>query len=473
LPDASASAAQRSKPPITREAGARALEWEYDRCREICSKTLWLDVWDRAVELLPAARPRPDVDEVARAIRIVRYGGAATPPWSSLNRYDRESYRVEARAAIDVCCGPEPLSDEAKAQLEAGLKSSGPGVDLGSFAEQDSPDSSQVHGTTSGVGKPCLPFEAVSDAGRQGSDEQSETIPLVHSDRRNRASGLLDVEPIRGMRAARPAGVIPSKRPSIEELWNVFDHALRVSANKSWHDGCRNGLRAVLAAIQPVELPDDETLGRIAWECVNRAYQRGTQLSEIGAAIRADFPIPEPEDHVGNAGGQGSDEHGVSRYLEIVDELVSRRTAEGKLSDDEEERFATALSDCRTGMTQEEQDRLTGLIVGRPFQLAAQYERRLVQYISENDRLKNQVTELQARMTAMLEEHRAERAQWQAAQTSNPAPTCKTCGTIGRLYEQYVGAYFCVMCNKWLQHNCGGSCQFCKDQPAVPLSRLL
>jgi hypothetical protein len=43
---------------------------------------------------------------------------------------------------------------------------------------------------------------------------------------------------------------------------------------------------------------------------------------------------------------------------------------------------------------------------GEPYQLTVQYERRLLQYISENDRLKTQVTELQARMTRMVEEHR-------------------------------------------------------------------
>jgi len=99
------------------------------------------------------------------------------------------------------------------------------------------------------------------------------------------------------------------------------------------------------------------------------------------------------------------------RYLEIVDELISKRAkcaAQGTLSDDEEERFAIALSDCRTDMTEQDQERLNGLLAARlqPYPLAAQYERRLVQYVNENDRLKSQVTELQARMTRMVEEHR-------------------------------------------------------------------
>jgi flagellar hook-basal body complex protein FliE len=42
------------------------------------------------------------------------------------------------------------------------------------------------------------------------------------------------------------------------------------------------------------------------------------------------------------------------RYLELVEELVSRRAAQGKLSDDEEERYAVGLNDCRAEMTNEE-----------------------------------------------------------------------------------------------------------------------
>jgi len=46
----------------------------------------------------------------------------------------------------------------------------------------------------------------------------------------------------------------------------------------------------------------------------------------------------------------------LARYMELVDELLSKRTQHGTLSEDEEERYAQALNDCRTGMTEEEQE---------------------------------------------------------------------------------------------------------------------
>jgi flagellar hook-basal body complex protein FliE len=42
------------------------------------------------------------------------------------------------------------------------------------------------------------------------------------------------------------------------------------------------------------------------------------------------------------------------RYLNLVEQLVSRRAVQGKLSDDEEERYAVGLNDCRADMTKEE-----------------------------------------------------------------------------------------------------------------------
>jgi len=53
------------------------------------------------------------------------------------------------------------------------------------------------------------------------------------------------------------------------------------------------------------------------------------------------------------------------RYLELVEELVSRRAAQGKLSEDEEERYAQTLHDCRADMTKEEQVALKFYTGGR------------------------------------------------------------------------------------------------------------
>lgn len=123
--------------------------------------------------------------------------------------------------------------------------------------------------------------------------------------------------------------------------------------------------------------------------------------------------------------------------------------------------------DCEYDEVQEDED------TAEPVRLRALYleqqltrtEQRLVQLINERNQLREQVTDLQTRMTAMVEERRA------AEQAR--IPTCKTCGTKGRHHGPYSGAYFCVTCCKWLEHQCGGACQFCKDQPAVPVSRLL
>jgi NTP pyrophosphatase (non-canonical NTP hydrolase) len=294
LPDALASAAQRSKPPITREVGAMLLRAAY---RDGPPDERWLCVWDRAIELLPCERPRPGVDTVAKAME----DAAHREPL----RFDeqRHPWRAAARAAIDVCCGPEPDADGFRTCQFCGCNTNAhvrACCERG--REQDSPGDSQPHGQgamSSGADARQRP-SGTTESGRPGSDEQNGNPKECTSDGS----------------PARQAGVI---------------------------DSC---------------------------------------FAEAPGAFR--------------------------RYLQIVDELVSRRAAQGTLSDDEEERFATALSECRSHMTEQDQERIQSYI--QPYPLAAQYERRLVQYVTENDRLKNQVTELQARMTAMVEEHRSARA---------------------------------------------------------------
>ena len=55
----------------------------------------------------------------------------------------------------------------------------------------------------------------------------------------------------------------------------------------------------------------------------------------------------------------------LRKYLELLDELFWRRASRGVLSDDEEEAFANALYDCRTGMSDEEQERIGALVAER------------------------------------------------------------------------------------------------------------
>jgi NTP pyrophosphatase (non-canonical NTP hydrolase)/DNA-directed RNA polymerase subunit RPC12/RpoP len=296
LPDALASAAQRSKPPITREAGAKALfaihrlslafedlpQWTREN---------WMRVWDRALELLPCERSGSYCAECKRFFRNAQCDEWQCPECGSM-----------------VFTGPEHAEAVryAKAlkarvtELEAMAEQPRPS------AQQDSPGDSQPHGQgamSSGADARQRP-SGTTESGRPGSDEQNGNPKECTSDGS----------------PARPAGVI---------------------------DSC---------------------------------------FKEVDEGPEAAF----------------------RRYLEIVDELVSRRAAQGTLSDDEEERFAVALNDCRADMTEQDQERIQSYI--QPYPLAAQYERRLVHYVSENDRLKNQVTELQARMTAMVEEHRSARA---------------------------------------------------------------
>jgi hypothetical protein len=54
-----------------------------------------------------------------------------------------------------------------------------------------------------------------------------------------------------------------------------------------------------------------------------------------------------------------------ARYIELLDELLWRRAVQGNLSDDEEERFATVLSDCRAGMSAAEELQIDALVAAR------------------------------------------------------------------------------------------------------------
>jgi hypothetical protein len=55
----------------------------------------------------------------------------------------------------------------------------------------------------------------------------------------------------------------------------------------------------------------------------------------------------------------------LARYLELVDELLWKRAVFGVLSDDEEERFAIALNDCRSGMSGEDEAQISELVAAR------------------------------------------------------------------------------------------------------------
>lgn len=54
----------------------------------------------------------------------------------------------------------------------------------------------------------------------------------------------------------------------------------------------------------------------------------------------------------------------LRRYAELLDKLFWRR-ATGEVSDDEEERIAEELNDCRSGMNDGEEDLIDGLIAER------------------------------------------------------------------------------------------------------------
>jgi hypothetical protein len=51
-----------------------------------------------------------------------------------------------------------------------------------------------------------------------------------------------------------------------------------------------------------------------------------------------------------------------ARYVELLDQLLWRRAVHGSLSDDEEERFAVSLNDCRAALTGDEEVRLEAVI---------------------------------------------------------------------------------------------------------------
>ena len=54
-----------------------------------------------------------------------------------------------------------------------------------------------------------------------------------------------------------------------------------------------------------------------------------------------------------------------ARYIELLDQLLWRRAVQGNLPDDDEERFATSLNDCRAGMTAVEEVELDAVIAER------------------------------------------------------------------------------------------------------------
>jgi hypothetical protein len=54
-----------------------------------------------------------------------------------------------------------------------------------------------------------------------------------------------------------------------------------------------------------------------------------------------------------------------TRYLELLDQLLWRRAVLGDLAEDEEERFANSLNECRSGMAAVEESQLSAIIAQR------------------------------------------------------------------------------------------------------------
>jgi hypothetical protein len=92
----------------------------------------------------------------------------------------------------------------------------------------------------------------------------------------------------------------------------------------------------------------------------------------------------------------------LARYLELVEELLSKRTQHGTLSEDEEERYAQALNDCRMTMTVEDESRLSFLIAnintnGRtviPCEACDMLRKRNGELLTELNTLKGRIREV-------------------------------------------------------------------------------
>jgi ribosomal protein S27E len=49
---------------------------------------------------------------------------------------------------------------------------------------------------------------------------------------------------------------------------------------------------------------------------------------------------------------------------------------------------------------------------------------------------------------------------------------CPACDERKIYYDRY-DAYFCAVCNSWLESNCGDpECDYCRDRPAAPLADM-
>ena len=50
-----------------------------------------------------------------------------------------------------------------------------------------------------------------------------------------------------------------------------------------------------------------------------------------------------------------------------------------------------------------------------------------------------------------------------------PKKTCQECGEARRLYSEKFDAYFCAVCDKWLEKKCNDqTCVFCSNRPEKP-----
>lgn len=50
-----------------------------------------------------------------------------------------------------------------------------------------------------------------------------------------------------------------------------------------------------------------------------------------------------------------------------------------------------------------------------------------------------------------------------------PKKTCQECGAMSRIYNEKFDAYFCAVCDKWLEKKRNdGDCEFCTKRPEKP-----
>ena len=50
-----------------------------------------------------------------------------------------------------------------------------------------------------------------------------------------------------------------------------------------------------------------------------------------------------------------------------------------------------------------------------------------------------------------------------------PKKKCQECGAMSRIYNEKFDAYFCAVCDKWLEKECSDqTCVLCPNRPEKP-----